>query len=156
MHREIHLRKCQRGFKKGNKPEEYWMTTVDCESTWDTAQRLLSPNFAHPSELSSSPHPYRSPTDVQSSTLPGTCKSLSSIGLFETPCTVARQAPLSMEFSRQEYWSGLLFSSAGDLPKPGVEPRSPALQADPFPFFTRAIREAHSVWWRKLTLVNSN
>ena len=42
----------------------------------------------------------------------------------------AHQAPLSMGFSRQEYWSGLPFPSPGDLPNPGVEPRSPALQAD--------------------------
>ena len=50
---------------------------------------------------------------------------------FTTPWTVVPlQAPLSMEFSRQEYWSGLPFPSLGDLPNPGVEPRSPALQAD--------------------------
>ena len=47
-----------------------------------------------------------------------------------TPWTVAHQAPLSMEFSMQEYWSGLPFPSPGDLPNPGIEPRSPALQAD--------------------------
>ena len=47
-----------------------------------------------------------------------------------TPWTVAHQAPLSMEFSRQEYWSGLLFPSPGDLPDPGIKPRSAALQAD--------------------------
>ena len=46
------------------------------------------------------------------------------------PWTVAHQAPLSMGFSRQEYWSGLPFPSLGDLPKPGIEPESPALQAD--------------------------
>ena len=46
------------------------------------------------------------------------------------PWTVAHQAPLSMEFSRQEYWSGVPFSSPEDLPNPGSEPRSPALQAD--------------------------
>ena len=45
-----------------------------------------------------------------------------------TPWTVARQAPLSMEFSRQEYCSGLPFPSPGDLPYPGIKPRSPALQ----------------------------
>ena len=44
--------------------------------------------------------------------------------------TVAHQAPLSMGFSRQEYWSALLFPSPGDLPDPGIEPRSPTLQAD--------------------------
>ena len=57
-------------------------------------------------------------------------KSLSRVQLFETPWTVAYQASLSMGFSRQEYWSGLPFPSPGDLPDPGIEPRSPALQAD--------------------------
>ena len=47
-----------------------------------------------------------------------------------TPWTVAHQAPLSMGFSRQEYWSGLPFPSPVDLPNPGIEPRSPTLQAD--------------------------
>jgi len=47
-----------------------------------------------------------------------------------TPWTVACQAPLSMGFSRQEYWSGLPFPSPGDLPAPGIRPGSPALQAD--------------------------
>ena len=47
-----------------------------------------------------------------------------------TPWTVARQAPLPMEFSRQEYWKGLPFPSPGDLPDPGIKPRPPALQAD--------------------------
>ena len=47
-----------------------------------------------------------------------------------TPWTVAYQAPPSMEFSRQEYWSGLPFPSPGDLPNPRIEPRSPELQAD--------------------------
>ena len=47
--------------------------------------------------------------------------------------TVACQAPLSMGFFRQEYWSGLPFPSPGDLPNPGIKPRSPALQADDLP-----------------------
>ena len=47
-----------------------------------------------------------------------------------TPWTVARQALLSMGFSRREYWSGLPFPSPGDLPNPGIEPGSPALWAD--------------------------
>ena len=47
-----------------------------------------------------------------------------------TPWTVAHQAPLSMKFPRQEYWSGLPFCSPGDLPDPGVKPKSSALQAD--------------------------
>ena len=60
-------------------------------------------------------------------------KSLSRVQLFATPWTVAYQAPLSMEFSRQKYWSGLLFPSPGDLPNPGIESRSPALRADTLP-----------------------
>ena len=57
-------------------------------------------------------------------------KSLSRVQLFAAPWTVAYQAPPSMGFSRQEYWSGLPFPSPGDLPNPGIEPDSPALQAD--------------------------
>ena len=58
---------------------------------------------------------------------------LSHVQLFVTPRTVAHQAPLTMEFSRQEYLSGLSFPSPGDLPDPGIQPRSPALQAHSFP-----------------------
>ena len=57
-------------------------------------------------------------------------KSLSRVQLFATPWTVAYQAPHSMGFSRQEYWSGLPFLSLGDLPDPGIKPVSPAFQAD--------------------------
>ena len=60
-------------------------------------------------------------------------KSLSRVRPFATPWTVAYQAPPSMGFSRQECWSGLPFPSPGDLPDPGIEPRSPALQADTLP-----------------------
>jgi len=60
-------------------------------------------------------------------------KSLSRVQLFATPWTVAYQASPSMGFSRQEYWSGLPFPSPGDLPGPGIEPRSPTLQADSLP-----------------------
>ena len=56
-------------------------------------------------------------------------KSL-SVRLFVTPWTVAYHASPSMGFSRQEYWSGLPFPSPGNLPDPGIEPRSPALEAD--------------------------
>ena len=52
------------------------------------------------------------------------------VQLFVTPCTIAHQTPLSMGFPRQEYWSGLPFPSPGHLPNPGIEPQSPALQAD--------------------------
>ena len=55
---------------------------------------------------------------------------LSRVRLFATPWTVAHPASPSMGFSRQEYWSGLPFPSPGDLPDPGIEPGSPALEAD--------------------------
>ena len=57
----------------------------------------------------------------------------SRVRLFATPWTVAYQAPPSVGFSRQEYWGGLPFPSPGDLPNPGIEPGSPALQADALP-----------------------
>ena len=58
---------------------------------------------------------------------------LSSVQLFVTTWTVAHQAPVSMGFPRQEYWSGVPFPSPGRLPDPGIKTRSPALQADSFP-----------------------
>ena len=58
---------------------------------------------------------------------------VSELCLFVTPQSIAHQASLSMEFSRQEYWSGLPFPSPGDLPDPGMEPRSPAFQEDSLP-----------------------
>ena len=60
----------------------------------------------------------------------GEVKLFSCVQLFVTPWTVACQAPLSLGFSRQEYWSGLPFPSPGDLPNPRIEPRSPASEAD--------------------------
>ena len=60
-------------------------------------------------------------------------KSLSRVRLFLTPWTVDYQASLSTGFSRQEYQSGLLFPSPGDLPNAGIEPGSPALHADALP-----------------------
>ena len=60
-------------------------------------------------------------------------KLLSRVQLFVTPWTRVYQAPLSMEFCRQEYWSGLTFPSAGDLPDPGIKTRSPTSQADALP-----------------------
>ena len=61
------------------------------------------------------------------------CYLLSHVRLFATLWTVAHQAPPSMEFSRQEYWSGLPFPSPGYFLDPGIKPRSPALQADALP-----------------------
>ena len=60
-------------------------------------------------------------------------KLLSRVRLFATPWAIAYQTPPSMGFSRQEYWSGLLFPSPGALSDPGIEPASPALQADSLP-----------------------
>ena len=71
--------------------------------------------------------------------MPGIClidnigmllSSFSRVQLLVIPWTMAHQAPLSMDFSWQEYWSGLPFPSSGDLPNPGMEPASPALQED--------------------------
>ena len=61
------------------------------------------------------------------------CYLLSHVRLFENPWTIASQAPLSMEFSRQEYWSGLPFPSPEDLPDTGIKPGSPVSQADSLP-----------------------
>ena len=57
-------------------------------------------------------------------------KSLSCVQLFATLWTVAWQAPSSMGFPGQEYWSGLPFPTREDLPNPGIRPRSPTLQAE--------------------------
>ena len=61
------------------------------------------------------------------------CQSYSHVQFFVTPWTVACQASLFMEFSRQEYWHGLLFPYPGGLPNPGIEAQSPTLQADFLP-----------------------
>ena len=72
-----------------------------------------------------------------------TCtQALGCVQLFVTPWTVACQAPLSVGFSRQEYWSGLLFPLSEDLPNPGIELASPALAGR---FFT-----ASSIWETKI------
>ena len=62
-----------------------------------------------------------------------------------TPWTVACQAPLSMGFSRQEYWSGLPFTSLGDLPNPGIKPGSPVLQADSSAIELQGVKEFLSI-----------
>ena len=80
---------------------------------------------------------HNSLTSWHGSVLVRTClselKSLSCVRLFATLWTVAYQVPLSMGFSRQEYWSGLPYPSPEDLPNPGIEPGSPSLQADALP-----------------------
>ena len=83
------------------------------------------------------------------------CAVLSRFGhvsLFATLWTIAHHAPLFTGFSRQEYWSGLPCSSPGHLPNPGIEPRSPALQADSLPFelprkpFRNAYQHTNNSW----------
>ena len=61
------------------------------------------------------------------------CMCAQSCAALQFPWTVAHQSPLSMGFSRQEYWDGLAFPTPGDLPNPGIEPRPPTLQADSLP-----------------------
>ena len=61
------------------------------------------------------------------------CYSPTHVRLFVTPWTVAHQDPLSMGFSRSQYWSGWPFPSPEDLPDPGIKPSSPVLQADSLP-----------------------
>ena len=86
---------------------------------------------SHP--LSSPFPPAPNPSQHQSLLHMLKVKSLSRVRLFAIPWTIAHQDPLSMGFSRQEYWRGLPFPSPGDLPNPGIKPRSPALQADALP-----------------------
>ena len=79
------------------------------------------------------------------------CIILSRVQLRVTPMDyIAHQAPLSMAFSRQEYWSGLLFPSLGDLPDPGIKPTSSSLQADSLPLshliFSKALLTAWGDW----------
>ena len=86
------------------------------------------------------------------------CVCVSRVLLFSTPWTVAHQASLSMGFSKQAYWSGLPFPSPGYLPNPGIEPRSPVLQADSLPQSYRGIgamyQTPHSV--QEATCVSFN
>ena len=76
--------------------------------------------------------------------------SLSCVRLFATPQTVALQAPLSVGFFRQEYWSGLPFPSPEDLPNPGIEPSSPSLQADSLP---SELQGRSNMYWTRLKLL---
>ena len=89
------------------------------------------------------------------------CELLSLVWFFVTPWTVAHQTLLSMEFSKQEYCSGLPFSSPGELPDPGIEPWSPAgrlltvwatreaHRADIAFYLYAMILSVHSTWWVK-------
>ena len=78
----------------------------------------------------------------------------SRVQIFGTPWTAAHQAPLSMGFSRQEYWSGLSCPPPGDLPHPGIKTRSLALQADSLPF--EAQRKPKNTGVSNLSLLQGN
>ena len=81
-------------------------------------------------------------------------KSLSCVRLFATPWTVAYQAPRSMGFSRQEYWSGLPFPFPGYLPNPEIEPGSPALQTDALP--SEPLGKPLDFWKTILLIISDN
>ena len=83
-------------------------------------------------------------------------KSPSRVWLFATPWTITYQAPLSMGFSRQDYWSGLPFRSPGDLPDPVIEPGSPTLQADTLPSEPKTGKPKDSTGWHQLHLFLNN
>ena len=78
---------------------------------------------------------------------------LCCVRLFAAPWAVAHQAPLPVEFPRQEYWSGLPFPPLGDLPNPGFEPTSPAAPALAGGFFTTEPPGKPLSWWY-MTLKN--
>ena len=99
----------------------YWTFSVDVSKASQTPH---SENWAQ--------EPLRSPL-VPSSISVWWWKSLRRVRLFASLWTIARQPPLSMGFSRQEYWSGLPFPSPGDLPDPGIELGFSALQAESLP-----------------------
>ena len=98
-------------------------TGVDCHSL---LQRNFPTQESNPGLLRGRQILYR--FSYREVTIGMKAKSLSRVQLFVTPWTVAHQASLSMEFSRQEYWSGLPFPSPEELPNPGTEPWSPASQ----------------------------
>ena len=76
-----------------------------------------------------------------------TLSRFSHVQIFETLWTVALQAPLSLGFSRQDYWSGLPCPPLGDLPNPGIEARSPALQADSLPSEPLGKPQLSQIWF---------
>ena len=105
---------------KGNKKVSWDnIGKITYQNLWDTARTALTGEFIAINVYIKKQRKWK-------------WKSLSRVWLFMTPWTIE-----FMEFSRPEYWSGLPFPSSGDLPNPGMEPRSPALQADSLPAETQ-------------------
>ena len=107
----------------------YFLSRPCSPSLWD-----LSPSrLRHPLRMSVVQALADCPPGMFVFRLPCLVCILGRVQLFATPCTAARQAPLPMGFSREEYWRGLPFPSPGGLPHPGIKPGSPASQADSLP-----------------------
>ena len=112
-------------FRKVNMAQEWGNKNESGVSSWASAGNYLSRVKCMVRSVLMAPRLWAIFSCVQ---------SLSHVQFFATvPWTGMHQVPLSMEFSRQEHWSGLLFPSPGDLPNPGIEPGSPALQAYSLP-----------------------
>ena len=107
---------------------EYW-SGQPFSSSGDLPNPGIEPTSLELQVDSLSSEPSEKPTYSSCSML----SCCSRVQIFATPWIVAHQAPLSMGFPRQEYWSGLPFPSPGDLPDSGIKLRSPALQADSLP-----------------------
>ena len=139
--RHLHEQEKQKTKTKGN--DKYKRHTVKVK---ESESRSVVSDSVSPWTHSPWPSPVQNTAVGSLSRLQGTFPTPgSNLGLLHCrqilyqlshkgkPWTVVCQAPLSMEFSRQEYWSGLPFPSTGDLPNPGIKPGSPALQADSLP-----------------------
>ena len=127
----VHQAPLSMGFSR----QEYW-SGLSCPPPGDHPNPGIKPRSPALQADSLPTEPPGKPYSVQKSERieSGVCVCvLSHVQLFAIPRIVAHQAPLSMGFSRQEYWSGLPFPTPGDLPDPGIELRSPTLQADSLP-----------------------
>ena len=120
-------------------PQSLWDPAESSEIKFQSGARLLSYSASLKSEnqlplqgekANSTSHSHKSISSLGACVL----SCFSRVQLFVSLWTVVNQAPLSMGFSRQEYWSGLPFPPSGNLSDPGIKPGSPALQADSLPF----------------------
>ena len=114
----------------GLRIREYNLPTPSSPMKIPTLHWYAPPNWLAEETQGSSYWPVYLSFPLRTLFLLGFWVAKSCLTLFVIPWTVACQTPLSMGFSRQEYWSGLPFPSPEDLPNPGIEPTSPALQVD--------------------------